>query len=185
MKEFLYLKGGLRSLQWSTRFVYTLFLVFSLASYAVMIALAAQRSGFSAESISGYYAGGGERYPKTSGELLEVTHFHLFSMPMLLFVQGHLFLMTQWPRPWKIALVVAAFVGAAFDLAAPWLVLYVSRDWFVLKILARFLLGPALVAFALVPLREMWFSKRPRSSSEKAGNPELGGEGSRDTLSSH
>jgi hypothetical protein len=161
MKEFLYLKGGLRSLQWSTRFVYTLFLVFSLASYAVMIALAAQRSGFSAESISTYYAGGGDRYAKTTGELLEVTHFHLFSVPMLLFVQGHLFMMTQWPRPWKIAFVVAAFVGAAFDLAAPWLVLYVSHDCAVVKVLGRLLLGPALIAFATLPLYEMWFSRKP------------------------
>lgn len=156
MKEFLYLRGGLKSLQWSTRFVYTLFLVFSLASYIVMIALAAQRSGFSAASAADYYAGSGDRYPKTTGELLEVTHFHLFSVPMLLFVQGHLFMMTRWPRRLKIALVIAAFAGAALDLAAPWMVLYVSRDWAFLKVLARILLGPALVAFALVPLHEMW-----------------------------
>jgi hypothetical protein len=160
MKEFLYLKGGLRSLQWSTRFVYTLFLVFSLAGYAVMIALAAQRSGFGAESIAAYYGGDSAGqpaiYPKTTGELLEVTHFHLFSMPMLLFVQGHLFLMTRWPRRLKIAIVSAAFVGAALDLAAPWLVLYVSRDLACAKTLARLLLGPALIAFAVVPLREMW-----------------------------
>ena len=156
MKEFLYVKNGLGSLQWSTRFVYTLFLVFSLASYVVMIVLAAQRSGFSSASVADYYAGGGERYPKTPGELLEVTHFHLFSMPMLLFVQGHLFLMTRGPRAWKIAVVVAAFAGAALDLAAPWLVLYVSRDWAVSKLVARALLGPALVVFAVVPLYEMW-----------------------------
>ena len=103
MKEFLYLKDGLRSLQPSTRFAYTLFLLYSLLSYAVMIALAAHRSGFSAESVSSYYAGGGELYPKTPGELLEVTHFHLFSMPLLLFVQAHLFLMTLWPRRLKLA----------------------------------------------------------------------------------
>src|SRR5204862_3227538 len=72
MKEFLYLKSGLRSLQWSTRFVYTVFLLFSLAGYAVMIALAAQRSGFGADSIAAYYAGDGSRQPaiyaKTTGE---------------------------------------------------------------------------------------------------------------------
>jgi hypothetical protein len=158
MKEFLYLKNGLRSLQWSTRFVYTLFLLFSLASYGVMVVLASQRSGFSPASVSTYYAGDpAQQYPKTVGELLEVTHFHLFSMPLLLFVQGHLFLMTQWPRRWKIALVVAAFVGAALDLAAPWLVIYVSRDLAFVKLLARLLLGPALLAFAFVPLREMWW----------------------------
>jgi hypothetical protein len=174
VKEFLYLKGGLKSLQWSTRFVYSLFLVFSLASYVVMIALAAQRSGFSTASVADYYGGGGDRYAKTAGELLEVTHFHLFSMPMLLFVQGHLFMMTRWPRRLKIALVVAAFAGTALDLAAPWMVLYLSRDWAVLKMLARMLLGPALAAFALVPLHEMWRrgaddARRTTPNSSKLG----------------
>lgn len=159
MKEFLYLKDGLRSLQPSTRFVYTFFLAFSLASYVVMIALAAPRSGFSPASVSAYYAGGDGRYAKTAGELLEVTHFHLFSMPLLLFVQGHLFLMTRWPRGLKLAIVIAAFAGCALDMGAPWLVVYVSPDLAVTKLLARALLGPALIAFALVPLYEMWWAR--------------------------
>lgn len=160
MKEFLYLKNGLRSLQPSTRLAYTLFLVFSLASYAVMVALAAERSGFSASSAASYYAGDGERYAKTTGELLEVTHFHLFSMPMMLFVQGHLFMMTRWPRRVKVALLFAAFAGAALDLSAPWLVVFVSRDLAFLKVAGRCLLGPALITFAVVPLVEMWTPER-------------------------
>lgn len=160
MKEFLFLKSGLRSLQPSTRFAYTLFLVFSLASYVVMIALAADRSGFTPQSAADYYAGAGDHYARTKGELLEVTHFHLFSMPLMLFVQGHLFLMTRWPRTSKLALVWAAFAGAALDLAAPWFVVYVSRDLAFVKVLGRVLLGPALVAFALVPLWEMWRPQR-------------------------
>lgn len=169
MKEFLYLKNGLRSLQWSTRFVYTLFLVFSLASYAVMIALAANRSGFTPATAANYYAGGGaDHSSKTTGELLEVTHFHLFSMPLLLFVQGHLFLMTSWPRRLKIVFVIAAFVGAALDLAAPWLVVYVARDLAFTKDLARLLLGPALLAFAIVPLRDMWWPKRSATHRKRA-----------------
>jgi hypothetical protein len=159
MKEFLTLKNGLSSLQPSTRLAYSLFLVFSLASYAVMILLAAERSGFSAASAAEYWAGNageGAAYAKTKGELLEVTHFHLFAMPLMLFVQGHLFLMTRWPRAPKLALVYAAFLGAACDLAAPWLVVYVSRDLAFVKVAGRCLLGPALICFALVPLWEMW-----------------------------
>jgi hypothetical protein len=165
MKEFLYLKNGLRSLQPSTRFAYTMFLVFSLASYAVMIVMASDRSGFSAHSAADYYAGAGDQYAKTRGEMLEVTHFHLFAMPLMLFVQGHLFLMTRWPRRWKLALVWAAFLGAALDIAAPWLIVYVSRDLAFAKVLARVLLGPALVAFACVPLWEMWRPDRERAEA--------------------
>jgi hypothetical protein len=143
-------------LQPSTRLAYSLFLLFSLLGYVVMIALALDRSGFSASSAATYYAGGGDAYAKTRGELLEVTHFHLFSMPLLLFVQGHLFLMTRWPRPVKLTILYAAFLGCAFDLAAPWLVVYVSTDFAFLKVAGRVLLGPSLLAFALVPLWEMW-----------------------------
>jgi hypothetical protein len=166
MKEFLYLKNGLRSLQSSTRFAYTMFLAFSLASYVVMVVMAADRSGFSAHSAAHYYAGAGDQYAKTRGELLEVTHFHLFSMPLMLFVQGHLFLMTRWPRGLKLALVWAAFIGAALDIAAPWLIVYVSRDMALAKVLSRMLLGPALLAFACVPLWEMW---RPDRSGRAQG----------------
>jgi hypothetical protein len=160
VKEFLFLRSGLSSLQPSTRIAYTLFLIFSLASYAVMVALATQRSGFTPSSIADYYAGGGERYEKTVGELLEVTHFHLFSMPLMLFVQGHLFLMTRWPRRLKLTLVYAAFLGAACDLAAPWLTLYVARELALVKFAGRALLAPALLAFAFVPLYEMWWPRR-------------------------
>jgi hypothetical protein len=176
MKEFLYLKHGLRSLQPSTRLAYTLFLVFSLLGYGVMIALAADRSGFSASSAAAYYGGGGDLYPKTKGELLEVTHFHLFSMPLLLFVQGHLFLMTRWPRGLKLTLLYAAFVGCALDLAAPWLVVYVSPDLAAAKVLARVLLGPSLLAFAVVPLWEMWTSPAAPRGDEGPPPTRLGSE---------
>ncbi len=165
MKEFLYLRDGLGSLQPSTRFAYSMFLVFSLASYLVMVAIAVDRAGFGVQSAADYYAGAGDHYAKTNGELLEVTHFHLFAMPMMLFVQGHLFLMTRWPRKLKLALVWAAFLGAALDLAAPWLIVYVAREFAVVKVLSRVLLGPALVAFALVPLWEMWGPRREKARS--------------------
>lgn len=150
---------GLGSLQASTRLCYSLFLLFSLASYVVMVVLGLERSGLGAESIGAYYAGAVSGEGKTTGEMLEVTHFHLFSMPLLLFVQGHLFLMTRCPRRLALALVWAAFAGAACDLAAPWLVISVSRDFAWVKILGRCLLGPALLAFAFVPLYEMWIAR--------------------------
>jgi hypothetical protein len=161
VREFADRNATLSTLAPRTRFAYTLFLVASLASYVVMVLLALQRSGTTPASIADYYAGGGERYAKTTGELLEVTHFHLFSMPLLLFVQGHVFLMTSWPKRLQYALVCAAFAGAALDLAAPWLVLAFGRELAWSKIAARVLLAPPLVLFALVPLWELWFARRP------------------------
>src|SRR5262245_54736409 len=158
MKELIRLRQGLGDLQWGTRFAYTLFLLFCGAAYAVMTALALQRSGLSPSGIAAYYAGdeAAQRYGKTTGELLEVTHFHLFAMPLLLFVQGHLFLLTRWPLRLKVALVTAGALGIALDLAAPWLIVYVSHGCALLKDVARVLMAAAFTAFAVVPLWEMW-----------------------------
>jgi hypothetical protein len=176
LKEFLYLRQGLRSLQPSTRIALTWFLLFSLVSYGVMIGLAAMRSGFTTSSVASYYAGGGDRYPKTAGELLELTHFHLFSMPLLLFVQGHLFLMTRWPMGLKRWIVAAAFVGVALDLAAPWLVLCVSRELAFTKLAARALLGPSLLLLTIAPLVEMWRPAPGESPLLATKPPQLGEE---------
>lgn len=162
MKEFADRRADLAQLSPGTRLAYSLFLVFSLASYAVMVLLAVQKSGLSPDSVARYWLGGGETYAKTPGELLEVTHFHLFSMPMFLFVQGHVFLMSRWPQNVKRALVCAAFLGAALDLASPWLVLGLGPEFAWCKLAARALLGPTLVLFAVVPLHEMWFGARAR-----------------------
>ena len=167
MKELLTLRAGLGTLQWSTRFVYTVFLLFCFANYAVMSALAISRSGLSAHSIATYYGGDATAlvYAKTPAELLEVTHFHLFAMPLLLFVQGHLFLLTRWPMRRKVILVVAAAVGIGLDLAAPWLIIYVSPGLAMVKNAARVLMAAGFIAFAAVPIWEMWFARPAAAAS--------------------
>lgn len=159
MKELLVLRGGLCHLRFNTRFIYSVFLMFCVVGYAVMAALAMQRSGLSTDSIATYYRGDEAEmaFGKTHGELLETTHFHLFAMPMLLFVLGHLFLLTRLSTALKLALVVAASVGIALDLGAPWLIVYGSADWAWTKTLARALMGVAFTALTVVPLYEMWF----------------------------
>jgi hypothetical protein len=157
MREFLQpANRGLQTLQPSTRFALGLLLAFALASYVVMLALGLSRSGLTPASIAAYYAGPVAGEGKTTGELLELTHFHLFAMPLFLFVLGHLFLMCRWPAPrvrrW---IVLAAFAGAACDLAAPWLVIQLSPLCAWVKIGGRALLAPALLAMTLVPLAEI------------------------------
>jgi len=167
MKELLVINGGLCHLRFNTRFIYSVFLLFCVIGYGVMTALAMQRSGVSLDSIASYYRGDESqmRFGKTYGELLETTHFHLFAMPMLLFVQGHLFLLTRWRTSIKVTIVVAATLGIALDLAAPWLIVYGSADWAWTKTAARILMGGGFAAFTLVPLYEMWFVKPDPSMS--------------------
>jgi len=157
MREFLQpANRGLETLQPSTRFALGLMLAFALAAYVVMLVLGLSRSGLSPGSIAAYYAGPVSGEGKTSGELLELTHFHLFAMPLFLFVLGHLFLMCRWPAPaLRRWILLAAFAGAACDLAAPWLVIHLSPLCAWVKISGRVLLAPALLLMTLVPLAEI------------------------------
>lgn len=119
------------------------------------------RTGISDQQFIDYYRGNeaADVYAKTPAQLLEVTHFHLFSYPVFLLIQGHIFLMTSWSRKIKVALVAAAFLGAALYLAVPWLVAFVSPKWVWLKWAGRILLGPSLLVFLVVPVFEMWFKR--------------------------
>lgn len=171
MRDLITVRGGLTQLRWSTRFVYTLFLIFCFANYAVMSVMAISRSGFSSQGIAAYYAGdeAAMTYAKTPAELLEVTHFHLFAMPLLLFVQGHLFLLTRWPLRRKVVLVLAAAAGVALDIAAPWLIVYLSPSLAPVKNAARVLMAAGFLAFAAVPLWEMWCARpAPAAAAEEA-----------------
>jgi len=148
-------KGGLAALQPSTRFALVLFLVFSLLGYLVMVAMGVTRSGLSPQSIVEHYAGATPDMAKSSGEILELTHFHLFAMPLQLFVLGHVFLLGRFQQRWRQAVVAAAFLGAACDLAAPWLVLGFGEPGAWTKLAGRALLGPSLLLMVALPLLEL------------------------------
>ncbi len=157
MREFVQPPGrGLAILQPSTRFALALLLVFALAAYVVMVVLGVSRSGLTPDSIANYYAGAAAGEGKTTGELLELTHFHLFAMPLFCFVLGHVFLMCRAPSAgWRRAIVLCAFAGAACDLAAPWLVIHLAPACAWVKIAGRVLLAPALLAMTILPLVEI------------------------------
>ncbi|MEK7486048.1 MAG: hypothetical protein AABZ60_17130 [Planctomycetota bacterium] len=168
MREWRNVKSGmLGTLLWETRFIYTLFLLFCLVSYGVMGVLMNTRSHFTPTALGEYYRGNEEKdiYGKTFQELLEVTHFHLFSVPVLLFIQGHLFLLTSWPRFLKVVIVLASFLGAALMIAGPWMIFYLSSDLAILMAFGRVLLFLSLILYALVPIYEMWFKRASSSAS--------------------
>ncbi|MFM7281410.1 MAG: hypothetical protein ACKO32_06485, partial [Planctomycetia bacterium] len=107
---------------------------------------------------------------KSTGELLELAHFHLFAMPMQLFVLGHVFLLGRYSQRWRQWIVLAAFLGAACDLAAPWLVLSAGDAGAWTKIAGRVLLAPSLMTMLIVPLVELLrLSSSPASATPPRG----------------
>jgi hypothetical protein len=93
-------------------------------------------------------------------KLLEVTHFHLFSVPVYVLILAHLWLLARIP-PWLHASgVVASVTASALHLAAPWIV----RGQTGLAPLVPISGAGMLVVLglvAVVPTVDMWLP-RPR-----------------------
>lgn len=93
--------------------------------------------------------------PMPERKLLEVTHFHLFSIPIYVLVLAHLWLLAKVP-PWaQHAGVVAAVVTSGLHIAAPWLVRGRPALAFLVGSSGAAMLG-TLGVIALGAMIDMW-----------------------------
>jgi hypothetical protein len=85
-----------------------------------------QKMGLTPGSVLEYYRGNEERFlqPRSYQGLLEVSHFHLFAMGMLLLVLTHLMLFVPLGDRAKAWLIAVPFLAAGLDEGAGWLVRY-------------------------------------------------------------
>jgi hypothetical protein len=112
--------------------------------------------GFSYDSVVQYYRGNEAAFrpPKSYLGLLEESHFHFFSMAVILVTLNHLLLFTGISGFWKLVLILASFLSAFGDIAGGWLILYVSPLFAYLKIASVVILQISL-AFLLILV--VWF----------------------------
>ena len=116
----------------------------------------------SADSVISYYLGSEEEFtqPKSYQSLLEVTHFHLFAMGMLVLTLTHLMLMTHLPTLVKVWLSVTVYGAAIADEAAGWLVRYAHPNFAYFKIGAFLLLEASLAVLTVVVIVSLIQSRR-------------------------
>ena len=105
-------------------------------------------------SVVEYYLGSEERFlsPRTYQGLLEVSHFHLFAMGMLLLVLTHLMLFVPIRNHWKAWLIAVPFGAALLDEGASWLVRFVHPGFAYAKIAGFLLLQTSLATLVVVSL---------------------------------
>jgi hypothetical protein len=103
-------------------------------------------------SVVDYYLGSEARFlPARSYQgLLEVSHFHLFAMGMLLMVLTHLMLFVPLANRTKLWLIVVPFLAAALDEAAGWLVRFAHPLFAYAKIAGFLLLQASLGALVVL-----------------------------------
>lgn len=104
------------------------------------------------ESVKAYYLGSEQNFtqPRSYQSLLEVSHFHLFAMGMLVLTLTHLMLMTNLPMRLKVWLSAVVFGSAIADEMAGWMVRFVDPAFAYFKIGAFLLLEASLTALVIV-----------------------------------
>ncbi len=120
------------------------------------------KMNLTADSVVAYYLGSEQEFtqPKSYQSLLEVSHFHLFAMGMLVLTLTHLMLMTDLPTLVKVWLSAVVYGSAIADEAAGWLVRYVHPLFAYFKIGAFLLLETSLLVLTLVVIISLFQARQ-------------------------
>jgi len=170
----------LERLSLEARVLYTAFLVFLAAGLGSAVWLyASSFGGLGGEAASAYYLGdapteapaaadgpaldlpdegaaGSLRLAQSPRQVMETFHFHLFTVPVVLLIVGHLFMLTSLGMRTKAAIIAATSISTFVHLVAPLAIRFggESLGWLMpASVIAASLGWLPLIA---VPLWEMW-----------------------------
>ena len=145
------------------RLVYTLFLFLMLAGFLFSFFWAHSMTGLSPQGIADHYRGSDATFgePISFRELAEITHFHLFTMPVVFMILVHVLYLTAAGHPIKTMTTWLAFGGVVLDLVSPWLISYVSPVFVVTMLLGDICMTLGFFIMFFIPLHEMWILEQP------------------------
>jgi hypothetical protein len=109
---------------------------------------------FTTASVVDHYLGNEAEFRAASSYrgMVELAHFHLFAMGMLMMVLTHLALFVPVRTEWKIALIVVPFFSAFASEGAGWLVRWGGAGFAWTKIAGILLLQGSLAALVGIAL---------------------------------
>ena len=144
------------------RLLYTLFLLLMFAGFAFSFFWAHSMTSLSPQGIADHYLGSDETFgePMSFRELAEVTHFHLFTMPVVFMILVHVLYLTMASNLVKALTTYLAFGGVLLDLVSPWLISYVSPIFVLTMLTGDFLMVISFLVMMVIPLYEMWVLKQ-------------------------
>jgi hypothetical protein len=158
----------LRDTDHQIRLVYTLFLLLMFAGFAFSFFWAHSMTGLSPQGIADHYLGSDTTFgePMSFRELAEVTHFHLFTMPVVFMILVHVLYLTSAANWIKTSMTWAGFGGVILDLLSPWGISYVSPLFVLTMLTGDMLMLISFLVMMAIPLYEMWIEKRPLMAAE-------------------
>jgi hypothetical protein len=127
------------------------FLLYTLVFWFTSSALYFSKMSLDPQSVVAYYLGDEERYlqPRSFGGMLEILHFHAFSMGILLMTLTHLLLFVPLASRVKAIGIALAFGASLGGELAGWGVRFVSPVFAYLKI-GCFLVSQFVILFLIV-----------------------------------
>lgn len=123
------------------------FLVYTALFWITNALLYFHSMGLTYDSVVAHYLGdeASFRQPRTYRGLLEVAHFHLFAMGVLLLTLTHLVLFVPLSPRHKAWLIVVSFASALGNEASGWLVRFLHPGFAYAKILCFLVLQTSLL----------------------------------------
>ena len=127
------------------------------------------KMGLTYASVVAYYLGSEESFlaPRSYQGLLEVSHYHLFAMGMLLLVLTHLILFIPVSGRAKAWLIALPFFSALLDEGAGWLVRFVHPLFAYAKICGFLALQASLAALIGVATWSAFFGTAESYQSDQ------------------
>ena len=101
-------------------------------------------------------------------ELAEITHFHLFTMPVVFIILIHVMYLTNASHGLKAAVTWGGFGGVMLDLISPWLISYVSPIFVLTMLTGDTLMMMSFFVMMAIPLYEMWVLKQPLMAGKQS-----------------
>lgn len=113
-------------------------------------------------SVISYYLGSEQDFtqPKSYQSMLEVSHFHVFSMGLLVLTLTHLMIMTNLSVPVKVWVSAIVYISAIADEAAGWLVRFVHPDFAYFKIASFLVLEISLMTLIILVTVSLFYARR-------------------------
>ena len=126
-------------------------------------------------SVAAYYLGDPEQYtnPRTYQGLLEVSHFHLFAMGMLLLVLTHLMLFVPLSNRVKAWLIALPFLSALLDEGSGWLVRFGHPAFAYAKILGFLALQGSLAVLIVISVWAVFKGSQENFEDEDLDDDDL------------
>ena len=160
-----------RTLPTSFKLAATAFLLLAVLGLGVAGLQIFVRAGLTPTSTLNHFRGDEEalQYPVSFTQMVEITHAHAFTQPMLALVLSMAFLFSSAGESLKRIIVIVLFAGMTMEMGVPWLVRY-GPAWTVhlLLLTAALIISGTFVSVA-IPLYEMWWWPR---AEEKAARRE-------------